>query len=250
MNTYNCPVCNHAAALYDVVDFNKNCEEHRGFFLPLSGQAVYYARCTSCSYTFAPEFMSWTDQDFIDKIYNEDYILVDPDYVENRHFQNAALLNGFFGPYRMHFRHLDYGGGNGVLSEILQRAQWDSTSYDPFPHNDHQLGDLGTYSFITAFEVFEHVPDPQLMMRNFNSLLAGTDALIFFSTGVSDGLINEKERLNWWYVAPRNGHIGIHTTKSLKALGERNNFNFVSLGPSFHVYFRSFPAWAKDLIQQ
>jgi hypothetical protein len=194
--------------------------------------------------------MSWTDQDFIEKIYNEDYILVDPDYVENRHLQNAALLSRIFGPYRKNFRHLDYGGGNGVLSGILRKADWNSSSYDPFPTNDRSLATLGTFNFITAFEVFEHVPDPQLMMNNINLLLSGTEALIFFSTGVSDGLINDNERLSWWYAAPRNGHIGIHTTQSLKVLGERNNFNFVSLGPSFHVYFRSFPEWAKGLIEQ
>jgi hypothetical protein len=32
-----CPVCRGATDLFDVVDFNKNCEEARGVYLPLSG---------------------------------------------------------------------------------------------------------------------------------------------------------------------------------------------------------------------
>ena len=81
MNICKCLVCGQLAPLYDVVDFNKSCEEYRGQFLPLSGRAIHYARCGSCNYTFAPEFGSWTDQDFLDNIYNEDYIKVDPDYL-------------------------------------------------------------------------------------------------------------------------------------------------------------------------
>lgn len=84
MNTFKCLVCVQTAPLYDVVDFNKSCEEYRGQFLPHSGRAIYYARFSGCHYTFASEFASWTDQDFLDNIYNEDYIKVDPDYLDKR----------------------------------------------------------------------------------------------------------------------------------------------------------------------
>jgi len=247
MNIYKCLVCGQPAPLYDVVDFNKSCEEYRGQFLPLSGHAVYYARCGSCNYTFAPEFGFWTDQDFLEKIYNEDYIKVDPDYLDKRQQENAVMLNNFFGAYRMHINHLDYGGGNGRLAQLLRGAQWQSVSYDPFPKNNMRLSDLGTFNLITAFEVFEHVPDPHGMMENISKLLEGQDSMVFFSTGISDGLIKDKERLNWWYAAPRNGHIGIHTAKSLKVLGQMHNLNFASMGTSFHAYYRDFPQWAEKL---
>ena len=247
MNTFKCLVCGQTAPLYDVVDFNKSCEEYRGRFLPHSGRAVYYARCSGCNYTFAPEFGSWTDQDFLENIYNEDYIKVDPDYLDKRQQENAVMLNNFFGAYRMHIRHLDYGGGNGRLAQLLRGAQWQSVSYDPFPKNNARLSDLGTFNLITAFEVFEHVPDPHGMMENISKLLEGQDSMVFFSTGISDGLIKENERLNWWYVAPRNGHIGIHTSRSLKVLGQMHNLNFASMGTSFHAYYRKFPEWAEKL---
>jgi len=40
-----CKVCSGPAALYGVVDFNKNCLEVRDVFLPLLGVAVYYHEC-------------------------------------------------------------------------------------------------------------------------------------------------------------------------------------------------------------
>ncbi len=50
------------------------------------------------------------------------------------------------------------GGGNGNLSEKLSAANWQSTSYDPFPNGSVNLSEIGTFDLITAFEVFEHVP--------------------------------------------------------------------------------------------
>ena len=167
--------------------------------------------------------------------------------LDKRQQENAGMLNSFFGAYRMHIRHLDYGGGNGRLAQLLSGAQWQSVSYDPFPKNNTRLSDLGTFNLITAFEVFEHVPDPHVMMDNICKLLEGQEAMIFFSTGISDGLIKDNERLNWWYAAPRNGHIGIHTSKSLKILGQMHNLNFASMGTSFHAYYRKFPRWAEKL---
>jgi 2-polyprenyl-6-hydroxyphenyl methylase/3-demethylubiquinone-9 3-methyltransferase len=84
-----CPVCRGATDLFDVVDFNKNCEEARGVYLPLSGRPIYYRRCQQCAFTFAPEFRKWSDEDFLRDIYNDRYIDVDPDYVTTRPLTNA-----------------------------------------------------------------------------------------------------------------------------------------------------------------
>lgn len=245
--TFKCLICAQAAPLYDVVDFNKSCEENNGHFLPLSGHAVYYARCSNCQYIFAPEFGSWTDQDFLDKIYNADYVKVDPDYRFARQQENAGLLNNLFGPYRMYLRHLDYGGGNGILAQLLSGAEWQSVSYDPFPKNNVRLPEIGRFNLITAFEVFEHVPDPHALMDNICKLLDGEESMVFFSTGVSDGKVKHNGRLDWWYVAPRNGHIGIYSTKSLRILGQAFGLQYGSLGTSFHAYFRKLPPWAENL---
>ena len=179
MKTYKCTVCGHHASLFDVVDFNKSCEEIRGLFLPLLGHGVYYVRCENCKYTYAPEFGVWTDKDFLNMVYNDDYVKIDPDYLEVRPRSNADALNNIFGNHRNEIKHLDYGGGNGVLSEYLSLFGWNSKSYDPFPANDVAVSNLGNFDLITAFEVFEHVPSPHVMMQTIEKLLSGPEAIIF-----------------------------------------------------------------------
>ena len=181
-------------------------------------------------------------------VYNDDYVKIDPDYLEVRPRSNADALNNIFGNHRNEIKHLDYGGGNGVLSEYMSLFGWNSKSYDPFPANDVAVSNLGNFDLITAFEVFEHVPSPHVMMQTIEKLLSGPEAIIFFSTLVSDGYINDNERLNWWYVAPRNGHIGIHSSQSLAVLAATYGMNFHSLNPVTHIFYRSLPSWAKKLI--
>lgn len=244
-----CPVCGTPGAAFDVVDFNKSCEEHRGVFLPLSGEAVYYHLCGSCGHLFGPQFSDWTEQQFLEKIYNDDYGLVDPDYEITRPESNAEFLLKHFDDDSGHIRHLDYGGGNGYLSEILVESGWDSTSYDPFPANDTRISELGRFNFITAFEVFEHVPDPLELMHNLLGLMDDS-CMVMFSTLLSDGFIQRGQRINWWYCSPRNGHISIFSKRSLETLCKRHDVRLVSFGPGTHAFVNKTPSWASKLFPQ
>ena len=87
-----CPVCTTPARWFDVVDFNKNRAEATGFFLPLSGGPVYYARCENREFCFAPELHHWSAQEMAHRVYNADYLSVDPDGVEARPQESAQQL--------------------------------------------------------------------------------------------------------------------------------------------------------------
>lgn len=87
-----CPVCGGNSTPFDVVDFNKCCEEPKGKFLPLAGVPIYYYRCGGCGFCFAPEIARWSLAEFEERIYNDDYALVDPDYIGQRPQANAASL--------------------------------------------------------------------------------------------------------------------------------------------------------------
>lgn len=241
-----CPVCGAPAALLDVVDLNKSCEEANGRFLPLAGFPVYYALCADCGFCFAPELCKWTLEEFSARIYNDDYLKVDPDYLETRPRHNVDSLVSLFGDAYRGIRHLDYGGGHGLLSDLLRDAKWDSSSYDPFIDRDKQPHDLGKFDLVTAYEVFEHVPDAQKLVADLAGLLCD-DGVILFSTFVSDGNIALWQRLTWWYAAPRNGHISLYSRKSLELLAQREGFNFGSISPNFHSYWRSVPPWARHI---
>jgi hypothetical protein len=243
---FECPVCAKRAALFDVVDFNKCCEEDRGKFLPLSGVPVYYALCGDCGYLFAPEFLGWSRADFVEKIYNDAYVEVDPEFEEIRPAQSAKVLTEMFGAHKGRFSHLDYGGGDGRLSRLLAADGWRSRSYDPFFDPATTLGGE-KFDLITVFEVFEHVPRPHEMMRQI-AAAAHDETFIFFSTFAHDSAIRRGERINWWYVAPRNGHVGIFSKNSLALLGRTYGYQWGTFTDYLHCYCKTVPAWAQHLM--
>ncbi len=242
-----CPICSNTCFPLDVVDFNKSCEEVKGKFLALSEIPIYYFFCSDCQFCFAPEFSKWKPKEFEERIYNEDYVLVDPDYVGVRPRSNAQSLISVFGTFAAELRHLDFGGGNGLLSRILRESNWQSSSYDPFVDKEVTLSSLGRFDLITAFEVFEHTPDPCGLISNLSSLLE-SDGIVIFTTATSDGHIAPHHRINWWYASPRNGHISLFSKKSLALLGAREGFSFGSFSDVIHVFWRHVPDWARHLI--
>ena len=249
INNLLCPVCYGTCSLLDVVDFNKSCEEARGKFLGLAGVPVYYTLCGNCGFCFTPEIAAWKLEKFEEKIYNEEYILVDPDYIEIRPKVNAANLISMFGDHARSIKHLDYGGGSGLLASLLKKSNWQSVSYDPFVDRNVSIDQLGKFDLITAFEVFEHVPDVQRLMSNLRSLLA-PNGVVLFSTLLSDGNIQVNQRISWWYASPRNGHISLFSRESLAILAKNYRFNFGSFTEGFHVFYTAVPHWADHILNE
>lgn len=245
-----CLACGGTAYLLDVVDFNKSCNAHKGYIVPLSGIPVYYVMCDSCNFCFAPQFQSWSDQEFLDKIYNQDYIKFDPEFEEIRPRSNFNLIQSLFGDSKDCIKHLDYGAGNGRLSEMLTReAGWTSLPYDPFPFSNLNLDTLGRFNLITAFEVFEHCPNIDALFSRLQRLL-DESGMIFFTTQTLDGHLVEGSRITWWYASPRNGHVTLFSQRSLMVLGAKYGLNFVSFGSAHHCYYKQFPSWAHRLLKQ
>lgn len=242
----SCPICAGSAVPHDVVDFNKSCAESWGTFLPLCGTPIYYYLCEGCGFCFAPEFRHWSPQDFAERIYNEGYGTVDPDYAGARSRGNAELLEKLFGDCREEIRHLDYGGGAGLLSDVLSRRGWESVSCDPFV-NPADVRELGTFDLITAFEVFEHSPDIPGLLGELRSLLSPS-SLMLISTLLSDGEVAMHKRLTWWYASPRNGHISLFSRNSLVRGLARIGLTLESKSPDMHFAFESVPGWASHLL--
>lgn len=248
MNPVTCPICESTCAVLDVVDFNKSCEEVRGKFLPVAGLPVHYYLCDNCGFCLAPEFSQWTLEDFERRIYNADYVNVDPDYLGDRPRANASGLINLFGEHSRTIRHIDYGGGNGSLSEILRETGWNSVSYDPFVNRNVHIESMGRFDLITAYEVFEHVPDVKQLMSNLSSLLA-SDGVVLFSTLLTDGNIGPRQPLSWWYASPRNGHISLFSDKSLVLLAAKHGLKFGSFDQGLHVFWYKAPPWAQKFLK-
>lgn len=240
-----CPVCGGTCTSLGSVDFNKNCEEARGRKLRDSGVLIEYVSCDDCAFSFAPEFASWSFSDFEQRIYNQNYEMVDPDYKLVRPAGNAAMVHALLGSASV--THLDYGGGSGLLSAQLRDKGWVSRTYDPFVDRSARVEDLGTFDLVTAFEVFEHVPDVDALFANLSRLVRN-DGLIFFSTMLSDGEIVRGKPLTWWYAAPRNGHISLFSAQSLRISLGKHGLQFASASPNLHLAYRAVPPWARHFL--
>ncbi|MGZ5237021.1 MAG: class I SAM-dependent methyltransferase, partial [Caldimonas sp.] len=227
----------------DVVDFNRTCPAPGAPFLPLSGIPIYYSRCGACDFMFAAEMCGWTPEQFLERVYNDDYALYDPDYVEARPQANADFLIHYFKAGA--FTHLDYGGGNGGLSRRRAAAGWPSVSYDPLLDAERPQG---PFDLVTSFEVFEHVPDINVLFSDLQSLVKA-DGLIMFSTLLSDGEIARGRPLSWWYAAPRNGHISLFSSQSLRMCLNQRGFNLASASANLHLAYRDIPPWASALLK-
>lgn len=233
---HHCPVCGVIAEAVGKVDFAKSCE--RELNLSPTGKLIEYWRCPHCEFTWAPEMHGWSKAQFLAEVYNDSYGAVDPEYAEIRPAQNAKMLLDTFPDFRE--RHLDYGGGNGLLSATLRCAGWDSQSHDPLLDGERPDG---VFDLITAFEVFEHVPNAGKLFADLNGLLSA-DGLVAFSTlfaETKDGL------LDWWYLAPRNGHISLWSKKSLNVMAKKRGMHFGSASPYLHFLWRRIPEWAAHL---
>jgi 2-polyprenyl-3-methyl-5-hydroxy-6-metoxy-1,4-benzoquinol methylase len=161
---------------------------------------------------------------------------------------NVERVTAMFGRRAADIRHLDFGGGNGMLSEGLRGRGFNSQSYDPFVDGELNAEQLGRFDLITAFEVFEHVPDVQALMRTLTNLRAA-DGLVLFTTQLSDGNITRHQRLTWWYAAPRNGHISLFSRASLMQLSRQFSLQLASMNSGVHAFLNTPPEWARHLFR-
>jgi SAM-dependent methyltransferase len=240
-----CKICGSPASLYGVVDFHKSCREAQGVHFSLSRAPIYCRRCSNCKFLFTDAFDDWTNEQFKVHIYNEEYKLVDPDYSGPRPRENAGSVVRLWGALRSETRVLDYGGGDDEFCAILREAGFAAAAtYDPTVPRYAKRPD-GKYDLITSFETLEHLPDP---LASIQSILefAADPGLIFFTTLLQPTDFDQ-QRLNWWYVGPRNGHISLFSREALTIAWERHGYKVASLADNIHFAFRRLPPYLAHL---
>jgi SAM-dependent methyltransferase len=241
-----CKICGAVAPLAGTIDFNKSCVEFQGTFLPRLGIAIDYNRCPACGFLFTAAFDGWSKQDFLETIYNDDYALVDPEYRDFRPGHNANLLLRAFAEHKSELTVLDYGGGNGALAEALKAAGFASAgTYDPFVPEFDRFPQT-TFNVVSSYETLEHTSDPLETIGEIASLVA-EEGLVMFSTMAPPGDAVHPA-LDWWYVAPRNGHISIFTAAALAMAWQKFGFTVASAGLGSHIAYRTLPDFARHLL--
>lgn len=224
-----CKICGGAAPVLGAVDFNKACEA--GGSLPRHGRDVTYRRCEACGFLFTRDMDDWPLERFAAEIYNADYARVDPDYLAARPERLAGMmLDGLVGKPRA-IRLLDYGGGEGLLAARLRAAGWNALSWDPFVEGG--APPAGPFHLVTCFEVMEHAPDPQAIAADIARLLAPGGQVIFSTLTQPEPFA--PHGLDWWYCAPRNGHVSLFTRDALARLWAGQGMGYRWLSEQFHL---------------
>lgn len=241
-----CKCCGGEARVYGAVDFNKTCEDRHTPVFSAAGVDIPYHRCGSCGLIFTIAFDEFTPAQFHQYIYNDAYVLADPDFTDRRPRHNAGLLQRHFGHVASHLRVLDYGGGNGLLAQLLrERGFAHAVSYDPFYAGSERPE--GTFDLVTAFEVLEHTTTPRETIADMVSFM-GEEGMVFCSTLLQPGDIDQ-HRLGWWYAAPRNGHVSLYTPAAITAVMLPMRLTWGSAGDLQHVICRgALPEFAKGLL--
>jgi hypothetical protein len=133
-------------------------------------------------------------------------------------------------------RFLDYGGGYGLFARLMRDYGFDFYRQDRYAENLFAAGfdaedHPGTaYELVTAFEVFEHLPQP---LEEVEQMLAYSRNVLF-STQL---LPTPAPDLNqWWYYGLDHGqHVALYTRESLQEIARHFGLNAYSCGSALHL---------------
>ena len=240
-----CKVCGSSAPWLGAVDFSKWCSRDWRI-TPASGIGVDYYRCNSCGLLFSPSFDGFTPAQWKSHVYNDEYLKIDPDYSGDRGQGYAGMFARAF-PEAAPLHTIDYGGGRGSLAAALRALNWVNVStYDPFVPEFSQRP-AAKADLVIALEVLEHAPNPVATFEEMASLR--TDHGLIVATTLFLPPVQNRSLLEWWYVAPRNGHVTLHTEKSLRLLASRFDLRMLSNpAASVHYFWRETPPWAAHVL--
>lgn len=213
----NCPLCDTPMQPF-------------GELQVLRKHTAHYLRCTACGYICA-EDPHWLDEAYSTPLSTD----------TGRVTRNIELADRV-GPlidlcWPRAQRFLDYGGGDGLFVRLMRDRGYDFHWHDPYstpvfagvPCADMDAG----YDLVTAFEVFEHAPDPVAFVSD---LLARAPTLIFSTELVPASLNRPGE---WHYYAPEDAqHISFLTDRGLHCLARKLGVHTASDGSWLHVLSR------------
>ena len=221
-----CQICGSATKQVLSKERNVSCGDyfvgHRIYEEDLG--KIELNECAVCGFASFDYLHAWSPERFQSEIYNDQYHLCDPPFRDDRPRRLSAWLSDFLSPLDL----IDYGGGEGRLSQLLTERGFHAHSYDPFYGDPTRPADRG--DVVTAFEVVEHVPRQRELFDNMKALCR-PNGVIIFSTLLKPKHLTD----DWWYASARNGHVSFHTEESLALLIRDLELVCLSLSKEVHV---------------
>jgi 2-polyprenyl-3-methyl-5-hydroxy-6-metoxy-1,4-benzoquinol methylase len=180
-----------------------------------------YLRCKNCGFLFAKS-PNWLKDAYKNSITSEDTGLVERNLYYSFITQN--LIKQF---YKENNYFLDYAGGYGLFSKLMQdkglNFYWqDNYTKNIFSKNLEYCKKSKKISLITCFEGFEHFQEP---IKEIEKMLKISRNILFSTAIIPDDLPD----LNWEYYGFSHGqHISFYSLKTLKQLAKKYNLNLYS----------------------
>ena len=200
---------------------------------------VKYYRCPSCL------FLQTEEPYWLNEAYDNVITLLDLGLIyRNMHWAPVVqtLITRYYDSGKTF---LDFGGGYGMLVRMMRDRGFDFYRQDKFCENlfaNHfDIVDLPpnqTFEAVTAFEIFEHFPDP---MASFSEIRSYSDNIIF-STELAPQHI---DIATWGYLDPETGqHISMYSLRTLQRIAEKLKLQLSSNGVNLHMFSkRPVSAW-------
>ncbi len=207
------------------------------FSLKILGKySIQYFQCEETGFV-QTETPYWLDEAYSDAISDLDIGLVSRNIATS---QKTALIiannfnrNGSF---------IDYGGGYGLFVRLMRDKGYDFSRYDPLcknifskKHDFNTLEQASSAELLTAWEVFEHLPDPR---ESLNAMLQAADNVLFSTELIPKGV--SKPFKEWWYLLPETGqHVSFYTPQAMAYLAKLFSVHFYSNGSNMHIFCKS-----------
>ncbi len=196
----------------------------------LTKYLVGYHQCSNCG------FIQTDEPHWLSEAYQNAITSLDLGYAGRNTYSSyitAGIIELFFN-YKDKF--IDYGGGYGLFVRLMRDCGYDYYLEDKYCQNlfanSFEQNEIPEQKFelLTAFEVFEHLPDP---ISEISTMLEYSDSILF-STEIYPSDKSELE--NWWYISPETGqHVSIYSIKSLQEIAKHFRLNLYTNGTNLHL---------------
>jgi hypothetical protein len=188
-----------------------------------------YFQCKSCGFVFIQE-PSWLKEAYESPINQQDTGIIERNvYIAKKIASVIRLCFNVKGKF------LDYGGGYGILVNLLRNKglcfYWrDPLTQNLFARRYEYLSDLGQIELVTSIEAIEHFVNP---VNDFEQMLTYSYSL-FFTSHLLPKPTPKPDA--WWYYGLDHGqHVSFYTQESLAVLAKKFNLNLVSNHTNIHM---------------